>query len=349
MNKMHYFKFLPGVTTTVVILLILYLSYLVLKPFLFVIVIASIFSIFLNPLYEWLLVHIKRESLAAGLSLFLLLFFIFSPVLFILGNTVQEIRSLMEILQKNPNLLNNIQNVIMKQLQSYGFSVDTAQFNLQDEAVELLKMLMKNIGSSLLYAGSVFLNIFFVLITTFFFLIRKNRINAYFMKVKIVPEHYFIQLKKRIVELVNGIVRGNLLIAALQIIIGTTGFLIFGIQAPILLGLLYGLLSLVPAIGVLLVWAPVAIIIFMSQGIFITILFISWFVLTNFIMDNFISPKIIGSQTKMHQLLIMFSVVGGMQQFGFIGVVLGPVIVALAFVAIEMYKELVNESKTAGS
>lgn len=346
---MHYFKFLPGVTTTAVILLILYLSFLVLKSFVFVIVIAFIFSIFLNPLYEWLLVHIKKESLAASLSLFLLLLFIFSPVLFILENIVQEVRGLMEILQKNPNLLNDTQNAIAKQLQSYGFTVDTVQFRLQEEAVGLLKMLMKNIGSSLLYAGSIFLNTFFVLITTFFFLIQKNRITTFLMHVQIVPKHYFIQLKKRIVELVNGIVRGNLIIASLQIIIGTTGFLIFGIQAPILLGLLYGLLSLVPAIGVLLVWSPIAIIIFVNQGLFTTVLFISWFVLTNFIMDNFISPKIIGSQTKMHQLLIMFSVVGGMQQFGFIGIVLGPVIVALAFVAIEMYKELVNESKTTSS
>jgi len=342
---MHYFKFLPGVTTTVVIFLILYLSYLVLKPFLYVFVIAFIFSIFLNPVYEWFLVRMKKKAVAAGLSLLLLLLFILLPILFILANIVQEARGLLDILQGKPTLLNDIQNTITKQLQSYGLTIDAAQFRLQEEAVGLLKILMRNIGSSLLYAGSLIFNTFFVLITTFYLLIQKKRIHTYLINLQVIPQHYFVKLQERIAELVNGIVRGNLLVVALQIVIGTIGFLIFGLPAPILFGLLYGLLSLIPVIGVLLVWVPVATALFISHGLFAAILFIAWFVLTNLAVDNFIAPKIIGSQTKLHQLLIMFSVVGGMQQFGFIGIVLGPVIVALVFVAIGMYKELVGESK----
>lgn len=342
-SEMHYFKFLPGVITTALILLILYLSYLVLKPFLFVIVIAFIFSIFLNPVYEWFLVRMKKQALSAALSLLLLMLFVLLPVLFILGNIVQEALGLLDILRENPTLLNDIQNVVTKQLQSYGFPIDTAQVRLQEEAVELLKTLMQNIGSSLLYAGSIFLNTFFVLITTFFLLIQKKRIHTYLINLQVIPQHFFYQLQERVVELVNGIVRGNLLVVALQIVIGIIGFAVFGLPAPILLGLLYGFLSLLPAIGVLLVWVPVATALFLGHGLLTAILFISWFVLTNLAVDNFIAPKIIGSQTKLHQLLIMFSVVGGTAQFGFIGVVLGPVIVALAFVAIGMYKELVAD------
>ncbi len=286
----------------------------------------------------------KKKALAAALSLFLLLLCILLPVSFILGSVVREARGLVDMLQENPSLLSDTQNAITKQLQSYGLPVDAAQLNLQEEAVGLLIGVIQNIGSHLLYAGSIFLNTFFVLITTFFFLIQKKRISTYLMNVAIIPRHYFIQLQERIAELVNGVVRGNLLVVAIQIVIGTTGFLIFGVPAPILLGVLYGLLSLLPAIGVALVWVPVAIIIFVSHGLPTTILFIIWFVLTNLAVDNFIAPKIIGSKTKLHQLLIMFSVVGGVQQFGLIGVVLGPVIVALAFVAIGMYKELIEES-----
>ncbi len=286
----------------------------------------------------------KKEPLAAALSLFLLLLCILLPVSFILGSVVKEARSLVDMLQEKPTLLSDIQKAITEQLQSYGLQIDTAQLNLQEEAVGLLKGVIQNIGSHLLYAGSIFLNTFFVLITTFFFLIQKKRISTYLMNIQIVPENYFIQIQMRILELVNGVVRGNLLVVALQIIIGIIGFLIFGVSAPILLGVLYGLLSLLPTIGVALVWIPVAIILFISHGLLIAILFILWFVLTNLAVDNFIAPKIIGSQTKLHQLLIMFSVVGGVQQFGLIGVVLGPVVVALGFVAIGMYKELIAES-----
>lgn len=341
----RYFKFLPGVTTAIVILFILYLSYVVLKPFVFVVATASIFAIFLNPVYEWLFVSVRKKTLAAILSIFLLLLCIFLPVSFILGGVVQEARSLLHLLQEKPTLLTDIQNTIIMQLGSYGFPADLLQFNLQNETVGLLKTIVQNIGSSLLYAGSIFLNTFFVLMTTFFFLVQKKRINTYLTNIEILPHHYFIQLQQRVIELVNGVVRGNLFAVAIQIVIGMIGFSMFGVPAPILLGVVYGLLSLLPSIGVLIVWVPVAILLFVNHGLFPTLFFLSWFVLTNLAVDNLITPKIIGHHTKLHQLLIMFSVIGGIQQFGFIGIVLGPVIVALAFVAVSMYKELVEESK----
>lgn len=345
MNKMNYFKFLPGITTAIVIILVLYLTYLVLKPFIFVIVIAFIFSIFLNPVYEWFLIRTKKKFLAAGLSLFLLLLGILLPFSFILGGVVQEARGLLHLLQEKPTLLADIQKTITGELQSYGFPPYIVQFDLQKEVVELLKTIVQNIGASLLYAGSIFLNTFLVLITTFFFLIQKKRINSYLTNIEILPHHYFVALQERIIQLVNGVVRGNLLAVAIQMVIGMIGFLVFGVPAPILLGVVYGLLSLLPTIGVLLVWVPVAILLFVNQGLPITLFFISWFVLTNLAVDNLVTPKIIGHHTKLHQVLIMFSVIGGIQQFGFIGIVLGPVIVALAFVVVAMYNELVEESK----
>ena len=340
-----YFKFLPGVTTAVVILFILYLSFLVLKSFLFVIVLAFIFAIFLNPVYEWFNFQLKRKTFAAILSIVLLLLCIFLPLSFILGAIVQEARSLLDLLQKNPTLLFDAQNAIATQLQSYGFPPYLTQLNLQNEAVGLLKTIIQNIGTSLFYAGSVFINTFFVLITTFFFLIKKKAINGYLMDIEILPYNYFIRLKERTIEVVNGIVRGNLLVVAIQIVVGMTGFFMFGVSTPILLGVLYGLFSLLPGIGVLMIWAPIAIILFLSNGLFFAILFVLWFVLSNLAIDNFVAPKIIGGKTKLHQLLIMFSVIGGIQQFGFIGIFLGPVVVALGFVAVSMYKELVEESK----
>ncbi len=341
----RYFKFLPGITTSVVILFILYLSYLVLRPFVFVVVTAFIFAIFLNPVYEWFLMHTKKKALAALVSIFLLLLCIFLPVSFILGGVVQEARSLLKILQEKPTLITETQDAITMYLRSYGFPADLIQFNLQNEAIGILKTIVQNIGSSLLYAGSVFANTFFVVIATFFFLIQKNKIERYLMNIEIMPHKYFIELQERTIEIVNGVVRGNLLVVAIQIVLGTIGFLVFGVSAPILLGLVYGLLSLIPAIGVLMVWAPVAIILFINHGLSFTIFFVLWFVLTNLAVDNLVAPKIIGSHTKLHQLLIMFSVIGGVAQFGFIGIVLGPVIVALGFVAVSMYNELVEESK----
>ena len=302
-------------------------------------------SIFLNPVFKWFQVKLKRPALAAVFTILILLLFIILPLAFVLGNIVNEARGLYEHLRDEPTLFIDTQNYIASQIRNYGIPVETIEFNLQEQAAGLLRTVIQNTGSVLLYAGSFVLNLFFVLITTYFFLLQKEKINSYFMDIKLLPEKNFEALQKRTVEMVNGIVRGNLFVIFVQIIAGTLGFLLFGLPATILFGVLYGLLSLVPAIGGFLVWGPAAVILFFIEGPIVALLFAGWFISTNLLIDNFIAPKIIGSQTRLHQILIMFSVVGGVAQFGLVGIVLGPLIIALAFVAIEMYKELLGASR----
>ena len=340
---MNYSKFLPGITTILVVISILFLSLKVLEPFLFVIIISFILSVFLNPVFEWFHVKLKRPPLAAVMTLLILLLFIILPLAFVLVSIVNEARGLYEQLSDQPTLFADTQNYIESQIKNYGIPIETIEFNLQEQAAGILKTVIQNTGSVLLYAGSFFLNLFFVLITTYFFLLQKKKINSYFMDIKLLPQKNFIALQKRTIEMVNGVVRGNLIVILVQIIAGSVGFFIFGLPATILFGVLYGLLSLVPAIGGFLVWGPTAIILFFVQGPVVALLFAGWFILTNLLIDNFIAPKIIGSQTRLHQILIMFSVVGGVSQFGLVGIVLGPLIIALAFVAIEMYKELLGD------
>jgi len=342
---MNLFKLLPGIPIIAVILFIFYLFYLILRPFLLVLIIAFIFSIFLNNIYGKLLVRVRKPWLAAFLSIFLLMAVIIPPVIFIVGNVVHEAGILVDVLQKDPAKLKSIEDSVINQLSSYGIPVSNLGFSLQEEAVGILKTVGKNLATTLIYAGSVFLNTFFVILTLFFFLIQKNKIKNYLLEAKIIPKRHLITLLNRTVELVNGIVRGNLIVVALQTFIATIGFLIFGLPAPILFGLAYGLFSLLPGIGVLLVWAPIAGVIFFTLGPLTAILFAGWFVISNLLMDYLVAPKIIGDHTKLHQLFILFAVVGGVQQFGIIGIILGPVVVALAFVVLDIYKELVEEAQ----
>ncbi len=342
---MTYFKFLPTITPILVILFILYLTYLVLKPFLFVIIISLIFSIFLNPLFEYILKLTNKKILSAFLTILLLFLCILVPVVLVITLMIQEARSLLVMIQQNPNILEDVRLSLTKQLKFFGIPIQVSEFNLQNEVLSILRAIIKNLGSGIIFAGSFVLNTLFVLIITFFFLVEKNRLNNYLLRLNIIPSHYYHQIKERVTQIVNGIVKGNLIIVFIQFIIATIGFFIFGLPTPILLGMLYALMSLIPSIGVLLVWIPFAIIMFFNQGIIASILFAAWFVLSNLALDNLIAPRIIGRHTNLHQLLIMFAVIGGVAQFGIVGIVLGPVIIALALVSIGMYNELVNETK----
>jgi predicted PurR-regulated permease PerM len=344
---MNYSKLLPGMTTILVVALILYFTYLVLQPFLSILLISLIISVFLNPIYEYLLRKLKRPYISAIGTLLLLIVFILTPISFIIASVVSEARGLLALLQEKPTLLADAQHFITQQMRTYGLHTATQELNLQNEALGFLKVGIQNITGSLVFAGSILINMFLVLITTYFFLISKKRIVTYIEDTDVISHHHFQKIQMRTVEIINGVVRGNLFVVATQMFVGIIGFLIFGLPAPILLGMLYGILSLVPAVGALLISIPAAFAIFFLHGPLAALLFIGYFLLTNLLVDNVIAPKIIGNQTKLHQLLIMFSVVGGLQQFGFIGIVLGPVVIALAFVAIEIYKEFASVERQA--
>lgn len=339
-EQFNYLKILPSIATAIIILLVVFLAFLVLKPFLFVIITAFVFAVFLSPFYNWLNKRLKKKSLSAFLTILFLILFVFLPIIFIFTNLLNEARKTIVLLQTKPVIIDNFQMYLTNLAESYGISLQ--DINLHEQLIGFLRAIARNVGNTILHMFTFFLNALLVFITIFFFLVQKERILKYLVEIKFIPERYFVRFQERTIELINGIVRGNLIVIAIQAAIGATGFLIFGIPFPVLLGLVYGLLSLIPSVGVLLVWIPVTALTYFLQGPKSALLLISWFVLSNLTIDNFISPRIIGGQTRLHQLLVMFSVIGGIQQFGIVGIVVGPVIVALSFLAIDIYKELVE-------
>src|SRR3989344_1502646 len=128
-------------------------------------------------------------------------------------------------------------------------------------------------------------------------------------------------------------IKGTTLIAIIQGFLGSVLFLATGVSSPILLGIIMTISSVIPSIGSGLVWLPVGIVMIIlghfSKGIIILLvggLFIST-------IDNFIRPKLVGKDTQMHPLLILFSTLGGIVLFGISGFIVGPIVMSL-FVAL---------------
>jgi predicted PurR-regulated permease PerM len=100
-----------------------------------------------------------------------------------------------------------------------------------------------------------------------------------------------------------------------------------------------GFLSLIPIGGTALIWIPTSVIL-LIQGAFakgILLLAIGVFVIS--MMDNFLRPLLVGARTKIHPLLLFFSVLGGIQAFGMIGLIVGPLVATLFITLIEIYTQ----------
>ena len=106
--------------------------------------------------------------------------------------------------------------------------------------------------------------------------------------------------------------------------------------APAFWGFVMALLSVLPVLGAFVIWLPAAIILIV-QGFWARALVLTaWGILIVHPVDNFLGPVLVGTRLQIHTLLIFFSVLGGMAAFGVSGIVLGPVIVAVAIAVYEV-------------
>ena len=318
---------------------ILYLAFQIVKPFIGILTSAAVFAVFLNPLYQWLAGKTGKNTLSGLLTLLFFILFIAVPLIVLMTNLIGEIVSVTRQVQSDPEWLNTFQADLKYYLNNLRIPFEQSSLNLNSQISQFLSFLASRLGNFALGSLNILLDLFLILLTLYFLLVNRSKIKAYIYGLNIFPRRYLDLLTGRATEIINGTVRGYLIVIILQLIVGVGGFLLFNVPAAFLLGWLYGLSSILPVVGGFLVWIPVSLWQLTQGNITSAVLIASWFVGLSFLIENILAPKIIGQSTKLHQLIVMFSVFGGIQYFGLMGLVLGPVVIALAFIAFEIIKE----------
>jgi predicted PurR-regulated permease PerM len=137
--------------------------------------------------------------------------------------------------------------------------------------------------------------------------------------------------------LVSASVTSSLVIAALQGILGGITFALLGVQGAVLWGVMTAILSFVPLIGAALVWAPVAIWLAVTDHLLngIILALVGLLVLSN--VDSVVRPLLLVGKSKMNTLVLIISLMGGVSAFGFIGIVLGPLVAVLLTAILDSY------------
>lgn len=138
---------------------------------------------------------------------------------------------------------------------------------------------------------------------------------------------------------IRATVKGNMLIALLQGMLGGVMFWFLGIGAPLLWTVLMAFLSLLPAVGAGLVWGPAAIYLLATGAIWQGVLLIVYGVFVIGLVDNVLRPVLVGKDTKMPDYLVLISTIGGIEAFGLSGFVIGPVIAALFMTVWQIFSE----------
>jgi predicted PurR-regulated permease PerM len=329
----------------VIIFILLYLLYKMLYPFLTTIAWAMVLSITFYPLYKVFLKILKRPWLSSLLTLVLILILVIGPFTYIVGSLIKDTTDLYVTIEKKGfETITEIQTHprierIFEKIRSYTMFED---FDFKEGAVNTLKGIGRYIAQNFsnLFKNAIILIVNFVIMcfTIFYFLKDGNALANYIKTLLPFTENQKERLEERVKEMVVAAIYGGVAVGIAQGMLGGIAFYIFGISSPVFWGTTMAFFSLVPVFGTFLIWGPAGLILVLSGSYMKGIGLLLYGALIISSVDNIIKPLVIGGRTKMHILLVFFSVLGGIRFFGFLGFILGPLITALCLSLLEMHK-----------
>ena len=332
-------------TSIFLTLLLGYLTYQILQPFLHSIAWAMVFAIVFYPVYVFLLRHLRFKSLASLVTLLILVIIILGPVTYLSFILVDEIGNVVDSFNKDT--LQSLRDFFINSKPAGLIQKFRAHFGIEGignsaTIMESIRSLGKNIASSLTAwitnVAAVLLNFILMLFALFFFLKDGAGFLSRLREYLPFSEEDKNRLISRVKDMVISTVYGGVLIAVIQGILGGIAFAFLGIEAPVLWGCAMTVLSFLPLIGTLAVWGPASAYLFIQGNYGKGIILVLYGVLVISMVDNILRPIIISGRTKMPTLAVFFSVLGGIKLFGLIGFIMGPLVLALFVSIFEIFR-----------
>ncbi|MDB5752332.1 MAG: putative permease [Ramlibacter sp.] len=293
-----------------------------------------------------------KHGIAALASLTLILLIVILPMALIAASITQEASVLVEKMRSGEIQIGVYFQKVFDALPGWARAVlDRLGVSdlglLQQKAMTFLGSSGQALTTRVVGIGAVTLDFvvaFFVMLYVLYFLFRDGeKLSAGIArKIPLRPEHTR-RLLKQFATVVRATVKGNVLVALVQGALGGVAFFVLGVPGAVLWGAVMALMSLLPAVGAVIVWAPVAIYFFFSGDLVRAVGLTFWGAVVIGLVDNFLRPILVGKDTRMPDYLILVATLGGLVVFGLNGFVIGPVIAAVFLVSWDMLAKVRDE------
>ncbi len=244
----------------------------------------------------------------------------------------------------NKFILDNVDKV--KEIsRKIPFVNEETMTNLIQGTLQEITTLIKNFSTQLVVfvkdsigrVGALIVGFIYFYLATLFFLIDGDRALSRLLYLMPLRNAHIREVEHRFRALFKSWIIGNLAIMVVQGILGGIGFAIAGIPSPTIWGVIMTFLSLVPFVGTTIIWLPAAVFLLLSGNYFAGIFLIVWGTVIVGTSDNFIRPMVLKGGAHLSMLILFFSILGGLQAFGFKGLILGPIIVVFLDTILHIY------------
>lgn len=324
-------------------------------PFLTPIILGIAASVVAYPLYRGICKIFGkgnfRENLSAFLTVVIIVVVILVPLLFLLGRVYAEVQTLYGILTDESgrssviNSLNSISQSISDKLFNVFPAYSFDSLNVTEYLKETLVWIFGNLDKIFASIATIGAYAFVFLLSMYYFLRDGAMIKRKFISWSPLLDNYDEYITTTLKRAVLSVFGGTIVVALVQGILTGIGFFIFGIPAPTVWGGVASITSFIPGIGTSLVIVPGIIYLVTIGNYSYAIGLFIWGMIAVGLVDNILGPHLVNKGVKIHPFLILISVLGGIATFGPIGFVLGPLILALLFALLEIYRTSFTDIK----
>ncbi len=323
------------------------LCYALIAPFLKPIVFSAVLAIIFYRSYVYISRWIRNRNIAAALATAGVLLVIASTSIFLGRALVAGLHDIYESLTGSGEGKERLSVFIIKLVDRaiawvnhYApVSVPDLQATISSQAEKTVSTLL-TITAEVVGSLSAFGLNTLIAIVVLFFLFRDGKSMLRRMRV-ILPlrRDQTRRLFDRVKDTLDAIVYGTLAIASIQVALTGLAFWFLGLTSPVLWGLVAALLAVFPFVGTTCVWGPAACLLFFSGHWIKAIVLVAWGLAVVHPVDNILRPYLIGSRVKLSVLYVFFAVVGGLKVFGVLGLVIGPLILAVTAALLTFVRE----------
>lgn len=326
------------------LLAMLTLSFFIFQPYLGPIVLAATLAVVFSPVYARVLRWLRgKKNLAAFLTVMCVVLTIGLPLTFFGTQVIREAFSVyVKVRDPATNFSSMIHALAQERLAGY---VPALSANIDSYVERALAWLLSNAGQFVTSVAAFVLYAFIAILALFYFLRDGEAIIEKLKILSPLQNRYDTTVMARLHDAINSVVRGALLIAVIQGILTGIGLTIFGVPNAVLWGSVAVIAALIPYVGTASVLAPAILYLFLIDRVGAGAGLLVWGVAAVGLIDNFLGPRLVNRGIKLHPVVILLAVLGGLTFFGPLGYILGPLTVSLLFALLDIYPILLRSNR----
>jgi len=315
-------------------------------PFWQLLVLAFLLAGIFRPVHIWLSRWVS-PWVASALTCTLIFFIVFVPLTFCIGALSSEALDLFHW-GRDSNLLMKLQQSLQNNTLAGRAQELLAGFGINFEPSDVTRLisdLSKSAGLFIYgkasgWAANIMNFVFqfcILIMVIFFLLIEIDRLIDFLTRLSPLPPEQDKLLMNKFLEISGVILVGNGISGLVQGVMGGLFFTLLDLNSPVLWGSVMAVFAFLPIFGIGGILVPTAAFLFLNGHTGQAILTLVFYALLAFSIEYLLKPKFVGSQVKMHTLLVLLSILGGMSLFGILGIIYGPLIVTAFLTLSEIY------------